>query len=196
MTGTDYIIGSLPWNCGEESCGTRWHVSQYWSYADGTFSVDNYTDGDHDTIDQDELPTEAEMLEAWREYARDVVRTGRDPLNDYSVPRARKVAERWEIRMRFGIVPVFEAARRGQRVYTEPQDLPDYVREYLCLRTTGNLRVVEASAADLKEAGVRFGVWHVVRIERSILYSPERVARELRRMARKGLKRVGKKRAA
>ena len=50
------IIETMPWNCGERDCPVGWHQSNYWVQEDGSYTVDNYGDGDHDDIDEDELP--------------------------------------------------------------------------------------------------------------------------------------------
>ena len=89
------IIETMPWNCGERDCPVGWHQSNYWVQEDGSYTVDNYGDGDHDDIDEDELPSSEEVDESWRQYYADSAETGCDPLDALRVPATRVRRRKW-----------------------------------------------------------------------------------------------------
>lgn len=81
----DDIICSVAWACDDAECSEQWHQTDYWVYADGTYSVDWYADGDHDDIDASDVPEPDVVNASWLDYARFVKRTGNDPLRNYCV---------------------------------------------------------------------------------------------------------------
>jgi hypothetical protein len=132
------IIATVAWNCGEHDCPVGWHKSSYWLDDDGTYTVDNYSDGDHEDIDADDLPTAAEVDQSWIDYSRDVAATGCDPLGEFFIPRTTKRKERYTAAFRPSIIGgLLVAVRRGGKV-VQLCDLPQRAIEYLdCERMPG-----------------------------------------------------------
>jgi hypothetical protein len=143
MTHTlaDDIVQSVPWHCGfEDGCSQGWHLSNYWSHSDGTYTVDNYADGDHDPCDG--VPDHAEVQKAWREYNADCVKTGADPLSQFGVTRSTTRRRLWQVRFNNSIIgAVFAGARRRGRGewIRNAEDIPADVREYLALKRLNNV---------------------------------------------------------
>ena len=81
----DEIIMEKPWNCGENDCPVGWHMANYWVLSDGTYSLDHYADGDHETIEEDDLPTCDDVAGAWQRYYADCVEAGTAPLDELPV---------------------------------------------------------------------------------------------------------------
>lgn len=105
------IIYSIPW----EDDG--WFLASYWQYEDGTYSVDNYTDGDHETIEAEELPTPEEIDEAWGNYYLFCLETGTEPLNDSSIQKEEKRKQKYkavlkEVNSKFIIKSVHEIHKK------------------------------------------------------------------------------------
>ena len=110
------IIQTVPWHCGERDCLVGWHQANYWWQEDGSFSMDAYSDGDHEDIEKDELPSDDEVDEAWRKYYADSVETGLDPLDALPVPATRKRKRTWQCEIANSICgPVLRRCRRNGR---------------------------------------------------------------------------------
>lgn len=138
------IIATVAWNCGEHDCPVGWHKSNYWLDDDGTYTVDNYSDGDHEGVDADDLPTAAEVDQSWIDYSRDVAATGCDPLGEFNVPRMTKRKERYTAAFRKSILgAALVAVRRAGKV-VPMRDLPQRVIDYIDAErlngSAGNLR--------------------------------------------------------
>lgn len=129
------IICTIPWHCGERGCPVGWHKANYWICSDGTISVDNYTDGDHDPCEEGEIPDYDQVSKAWLDYARDVVETGADPLCEYNVKYSIEREQVWQAMFRNSILGcVCSGVRKnGRGAWIKPQDAPEEVRDYLCL---------------------------------------------------------------
>jgi hypothetical protein len=138
------IIATVAWNCGEHDCPVGWHTSNYWLDDDGTYSVDNYSDGDHEGCDASDVPTIEEQEAAWLEYSRHVAATGCDPLGEFNVPRTTKRKERYAAAFRLSINgAALVAVRRAGKV-VPLRELPQRVADYLEVERLngagGNLR--------------------------------------------------------
>ena len=191
------IIMSIPWQCGESDCKAQWHMSNYWtnSGVDTGYTVDSYADGDHESIDESDLPSDVDYAKAWRAYHEHVLATGQDPLGEFVVKPARKVRERWEFRFNNSILGyVLIAARRaGKRV--DARDLPAHVVEYLNLdkqrRVLGDFSGPEGRL-EFAKLFPSPNKWNVQHIEATRARNPGVVAGELKAAARKALKRPDK----
>ena len=130
------IICTIPWNCGEKDCPAGWHLANYWHCPDGTFFVDHYSDGDHDTIEEDELPSEEKVGKAWREYYQDCLATATDPLDELPVKGHSVQRQRWQVDFRNSIAgAVLTGYRRnGRGPWISPRETPPQALvDYLCL---------------------------------------------------------------
>jgi hypothetical protein len=132
------IIESVPWACGERDCSAGWHLATYWIDDDGTFTVDSYSDGDHDEIDRP--PTCREIATAWLAYWTEVLETGSDPLHQL---RSRTVdkTRTWQIRIANSIIgPVLHSVRpatkdgdhfHGRGGWFYGSEIPSHVADYM-----------------------------------------------------------------
>lgn len=183
------IISTQAWACGDKDCRAQWHQRNFWAYSDGTFSVDEYSDGDHETCDESDLPTGEEIDASWCEYAQHVAATGEDPLGNYFVRSARTERQAWAFRFGPSIVgPVLLQARRGRRI-VPASELPGHVREYLGLHQDGKRMEGFGSWDEFAAAlgGLKPGRWHRDTLEHKAPRKPETIARELRAAARRHL---------
>jgi hypothetical protein len=100
----DDIITTIPWTCGFcDDCKVGWHLANYWIYDDGTYSIDKYSDGDHDACEQAEVPSADDEQKAWREYYEYVVTTGLDPVSQFHLPALNKKPHSWQAKIRNSI---------------------------------------------------------------------------------------------
>lgn len=181
------IIRQVP-NEGEHG----WHLMSYWTHddPDEPYTVDPYTDGDHDGIDEAEVPTVEQEQRAWRDYYEHAAATGSDPLNALGVRGATQRRERWEFRLNDSIIgPVFIDARRAGRVY-RAADLPAHVREWLTLASDGRRITAFERWAELEAAqpGIRRYRWFTVSFDGAVVPRGEHlIRRDVRRAARRAL---------
>lgn len=183
------IICTQAWTCGDKDCAAQWHQRNFWAYSDGSFSVDEYGDGDHEDCDESDLPTNDEINASWREYAQHVVQTGQDPLGNYYVRSQRTERQAWAFRFGPSIVgPVLLQARRGRRV-VPASELPEHVRQYLGLHQDGKRMEGFGSWDEFAAAlgGLAPGRWHCDTLEHKTPRNPEAIARELRAAVRRHL---------
>lgn len=184
------ILFSVAWECGDRDCRVQWHKANYWTTEEGGYSVDNYSDGDHDDIDETDLPSMLVVDRSWREYAEYVARSGEDPLGEYMVKRSVKIRERWQFRFVNSIVgPKLLDARHAGQSYVPNNLLPEHVRSYLALDK--NRRIADfADWKAFEEAvpGVQPMRWTTIQIEHDRPRNPEAMSRELKRLARRQLK--------
>ena len=145
----DFIIESIPWDCGgSEGCKTRWHLASYWQYSDGTHGVDPYSDGDHDPVDAEEIPTPEATRAAEHEYTEYVAQTGQDPLGYYTPQQTEKVTRRvWQVEFRRWIgtkrhgLLIAGARRRGRGPMLPVEELPEDVKLFLLAEKCGRFWV-------------------------------------------------------
>ena len=132
------IIATVPWHCGhEDGCEVGWHKRTFWQYADGTFSVDEYADGDHEDCDEADLPSVDDEAEAWQGYYRSVAKGRGDPLHEFNIRRVNARAHRFAATFSPSITgPYLVRVDRG-RVELRLTDVPPPVLEYLCVDKRG-----------------------------------------------------------
>lgn len=129
------IIMSIPWR------GTTWHLGNYWidSSCETGYTYDAYSEGDHEEVEESELPSGEAYQAAWDEYYEYTAETGDDPLGEYfAIPRKYKQRQRWTLKIAEGIAGLYlRAARRGRGPWMVARDLPLPVAEFLCLTEWG-----------------------------------------------------------
>ena len=192
----DDIIATIPWRCNERDCGSHggWHRSNYWAFRGEEYSEDRYGDGDHEPCGYSDIPTVEECNIAEREYTEYVARTGMDPLGEFMVKETITRNERWQFKWQPTIAgPIVRWVRWGGTSRT-PAYTPEYVQEYLQVlgspwRSGGALVMQGLSSDKLKELGHKPHVWCTVSIPHTTPRKHSTVTRELRKMARKALRR-------
>ena len=182
------VITQVPWRTD-----TGWAQATYWGGDE--FTVDRYTDGDHDDIEEADVPTADAVKQAWREYYQDVASTGADPLGVFASEAwsTIKRVERWQFKFNNSIIgPVLVAARRAGRDY-HGRDLPTHVQFWLTLAPNG-LRITSMRTwAELEAAqpSVRRNVWFTVRLDGMARREERLVKRDVQRAARRALRTKG-----
>lgn len=138
------IICTVPWSCGfKDGCKQGWHLANYWIQDDGTYTLDKYSDGDHDPIDHDELPTADEECEAWQDYYAYVAREGVDPISQFLLPTQIRRKRQWEAQIRNWIgsdkhgLRVISVRRRGRGPAVPWDSVPTEVYDFLFLGHPG-----------------------------------------------------------
>lgn len=138
-------IFHIPWHCEDSDCPTHWHLATYW-FGDCKYTVDLYTDGDHEEIDQEDLPSPEAHDEAWAEYVEYCRTTGEDPVGEFcwAVPKSTKSIERWEACFRITLMgSAFEAARKvGDPHWLTKEDLPEGMDMDLTLIERGGRHIL------------------------------------------------------
>jgi len=125
------IVSTVPWCCGERNCPSQWHKSTYWCYDDGTYSCDRYTYGYHENVQQADMPSPEEEVNAWKGYACYVLETGTDPLYEYNVKHTRSVKESYYAQVKRSIAgPRLVLLRRG-RIEVPLDEIPQHVLDWL-----------------------------------------------------------------
>jgi hypothetical protein len=181
------IIIVQPWS--EDG---RWHKRSFWIYDDGTYSMDSFSDGDHDDCDEEDLPSWDEVDADWRDYHQFVADTGEDPLSEFMVHRNRRFKEIWfaSFAQYLGGVCVTRLQHAGRR-YCHFQEIPEQVRDYLMLMESGNPSLLRMNITwpSLSEALGRDPgrALHRMEIDRTVLRPEKVVARDLKAAARKAL---------
>ena len=150
------IIATVAWACGERGCPGVWHQSNYWidDTSETGYTLDNYSDGDHDEIDPEDLPTPEEVVQSWKDYAVWVAETGRDPLGNYMVPRdVTHQTRHYTVTLSPSITgPVVIRLRRNHRTVDLNREITNVrpVHDYLMAVRTGSGRWVLTSDMDDK----------------------------------------------
>lgn len=127
------IIATEAWSCGfEDGCKQGWHVANYWIDGRG-YTVDRYSDGDHEPISKRDSPSPDAEHQSWIEYAKYVAETGLDPLGNYLIDRTTTRKERYTATFRQSIVgaALVKVVRGGKSLPI--RSLPERVVEYLCV---------------------------------------------------------------
>jgi hypothetical protein len=188
----DDIICEQPWS--EKG---KWFKRNFWHYSDtGRYSVDEYSDGDHEDCDAQDVPDLEEVERDWLEYYRYVAETGEDPLGEFFITRTRKVKkEVWFVSFDKTAdgTPYVSRIKHAGRYFSPlaPELLPQHVREYLMLQETPGLSRMETSIswAELEESlGGNLSKLHRVEIEHDVPVSKSVVRRQLLKLARKAVK--------
>ena len=128
------IIATVPWHCGERDCPVGWHLANYWIETSGEgveYTYDGYSDGDHETVEEGEVPTLAQIEDAWKSYWQDCAETGEDPLDQFFVSTHYTRTQKWQVEMKYGIagVTLLGCRRNGRGEWhrTPPQELIDWM---------------------------------------------------------------------
>jgi|SaaInlV_165m_DNA_1040744.scaffolds.fasta_scaffold25439_2 hypothetical protein len=128
------VIMEMPWHCGERDCPVGWHQANYWMQEDGTYTIDNYSDGDHQEIEEDELPSHEECQREWNEYYKDVLATGEDPLSSFFMGYSYKVRRAYVVELASSIAGTIVSRwkpKRGDWTYELPKkELAEYLLCY------------------------------------------------------------------
>lgn len=178
-----YIICSKPWWCDEHG----WRKSSWWLYDDGSFSLDEFSDGDHEDCDADDVPDCDELEKAWSEYALSCLETGEDPLGEFYIKDTYTKYRVWIIDVRNWIGARTKGlkvvgGKSGKKRYLF-RDLPKYVKDYLLTDNNGNIDGVH-TLEQLDELLPKVGRKYRVDLEEEIPYSENTIKRELRRKVR------------
>ena len=192
------ITMQIPWHCGlKDGCTQGWHQATYWDTEDG-YTVDAYSDGDHEDVDPEDLPSGEEEVAAWKDYAAYVAETGTDPLCQYRVDRTVKRTESWQFTAQEWIGssthgPALIGARQNSRgPFLPGSELPEHVQEFLCLKKVGGRYVLEGftgipqlktDAVEVTWQGCGQGAKGVCLIENTVPRPDAVVARELKAAA-------------
>lgn len=131
------IVSQVPWMCEDKECPRTWHMTTYWLYENGTYSSDEFSDGDHQDCEASDIPEDGEVTKRWAEYYLHVIRTGVDELNQLNVAATKE--ERWQFEFRRWIGEkklgaYFMGARRNGRGAWKKDDLPAELVNYLHLK--------------------------------------------------------------
>jgi hypothetical protein len=179
------ILMEIPSYC--DDCET-WHRELIWAYDDGSYSICD-TDGNHEPLDAEDIPSQEEHDRLWREYSQWVLDLGEDPLGQFYVRHVRKVNERWQFKIFKSLTgPRLDSARRAGRTYL-PQELPEHVRSFLNLSPQNNLGDFAFWEELLAvEPTIKVGKWFTAHLEQDQPRSAALIAREVRTAARKSLK--------
>ena len=195
------ICARVPWHCGNsDGCEQGWHLASYWIQDDARepYTLDNYSDRDHDPVD--ELPTPEEESEAWEQYRQHVAETGEDPLCEYLVDRVLVKRQTWQVVFKDAVGGcLFAMCRRnGRGNWTKPCEAPRELLDYLLVEKRsprgrlwffpeGMERLKQCVADEgLKVYRDRYALKFNVQIEVTTDRNPETVRRELIALARKG----------
>jgi len=116
------IIATVAWSCDEtDGCTSPggWHMSNYWldDEVETGYTVDRYADGDHEDVDEEDLPEPDHVIETWREYGAWVAANGQDPLHNYWTPKDVTTQERrYTVTLTPSILgPIIVGLRRNHR---------------------------------------------------------------------------------
>lgn len=128
------IIATEPWQCGSRDCESPggWHLADYWAKSDGEFTVDKYSDGDHESIDEADVPDHKSICKSWQEYWEYMLKSGCDPLKQFtSIAPTRTVRKHYTACFHNSILgPVLvKVSRSGKSLdlATLPQEVMDYL---------------------------------------------------------------------
>ena len=141
------IILQMPWQCGDNDCKAPggWHMASYWTHPPyyvpeeegedapvASYTVDEFTDGDHEDIEEDDLPSVEKAEAAQDEYLRWVAEHGEDPLGQVYVAPRTPEERQWQLLFRRGIghTYFFGGRPRARGPMLPPEELPEHVREY------------------------------------------------------------------
>ena len=138
------IIATVAWSCGERGCTSPggWHMSNYWldDEVETGYTEDRYADGDHEYIEEKDLPTPEDVTRSWTEYAEWVAENGQDPLGNYMVPKDVTTQTRhYTVTLRDSLLGVFvwRLRRNGRTLPLDHIEQTPEVRDWLGARRDG-----------------------------------------------------------
>ena len=139
------IIATVAWSCDEtDGCTSPggWHMSNYWldDEVETGYTEDRYADGDHEYIEEKDLPTPEDVTRSWTEYAEWVAENGLDPLGNYMVPKDVTTQTRhYTVTLRDSLLGVFvwRLRRNGRTLPLDHIEQTPEVRDWLGARRDG-----------------------------------------------------------
>lgn len=138
-------IMSVPWLCDDKQCDHTWHLGTYWIDASSEegYTYDEFTDGDHVEVSEDDLPTQRDFSQSWLDYHRYVLRTGSDPLGEFCIKHEIRKTVRYQARIAswVGGVEMTQIRRASQPWQAKRPDiahLSDVLIQFLNLELRGD----------------------------------------------------------
>jgi hypothetical protein len=204
------IIITIPWQCGDKDCAQQWHLANYWvdPSSDTGYTVDLYSDGDHDDCAPEDVPSFEEQDDAWARYWIHVMATGEDVLHQCMVKREITRKARWAFGLQarpHGVVLTW--ARQGNRVYkpgkfdTMPRHVIDYLNVdvdngYLCGIESMDDLLDGRAASGYSAPAARDGdtVAIVDEIEHKVPRSEDAIRRDVRAIAARAVQQAATRR--
>lgn len=200
----DDIICSMPLDPDDvdliEEQGAKfngWTLRHYWMYGDGTLSVCD-SDGNHDDVDQSELPSAEMVCAAWLTYSRFVAKTGTDPIGEFLVKRERKTVATFYFRgVRSIVGPKFMVKRKGDRnPYRSPETYGKDVAAFFTCESLDEISPsdsVTITGRTCNAASQVTGIRGRATIELKTPRGERAIRRELREVANQHIQREAKK---
>lgn len=184
------IIATQPW-----SENGAWFTRNFWYDPEtNSFSVDEYSDGDHEDCNEKDVPEPEKLARDWLEYHRYVAETGEDPLGEFMVQRTRKVKKVWfvSIAKTADGTPYLSRIKHAGRYYSpfDLKALPEYVKEYCLVKESSGLQMeLDVSWSELeKELGSNLSKLNRIEIEHNVPVAEAVVRHQLLKRARKAVK--------
>ena len=167
-----------------------------WDLDDAYLESEGDTDKDWLRFYEDNFARQREEYQAeWDSYYQHVAETGEDPVHEFNVARTRKVDETWEFKFNTSIVgPMLVSARRGGAIWT-PSVVPQHIKDFLNLDDRGRLTPFNAwgdfveTVREVHAKDIKALAWVKFSIENAVPISDLKIRTELKRLARKTLKR-------
>jgi hypothetical protein len=160
------VLGTCAWNCGNPTCPDGgWHRRTFRHYVErDEFTVDDYSDGKEEEVDERDVPARVAMDASWLAYSLHVARTGSDPLHAFPVPRTQQAEERWDVCLRpaaTGKVELVGTRKTGSKAAWRDEP-PTHVLDALgVIAGTGTLRA-SWTQLQLEHPTLKAGQWHPV----------------------------------
>ncbi len=114
-------------------------MSYYWYYpADNTYSECDQ-DGNHEPVDEKDLPTVEQQDQAWKDYYEYVARTGLDPIDAFILPTLPKKIHSWQAIARNWIgakthgLKIIGLRRRSRGPWMNPSEAKQDIRQFIYL---------------------------------------------------------------
>ena len=128
------ILMEVPWECDDKDCSREWHLETYALTEEGGYEVSYYGPGDCDWDLCEELPSDEEVTEAWKQYYLYCAETGQDPLCNFSMMHLySKTKVSWELKFSTRNEGLYlDGARKlGSYLWLAKPELPGYLQEVL-----------------------------------------------------------------
>jgi hypothetical protein len=189
------IICSVPWNCGDRDCEQQWHLGSYWAYDDGTYSYDEFADGNHEQ--SEDVPSPEEVEQEWIAYYQFCADTSTDPLAQLNVKPSWTREESWSFIFNLSVTGVVITAARHGRNPVRIGDIPKHVKQFLCFQEYYEVNallmvaLLDFTREEFAETGIEYGCWSKHHIDHVIERSEREVAKEIKRKANAALKQRG-----
>jgi hypothetical protein len=195
------VLFSVPYQCDDRDCAQQWHLATYWTnenaeeIAEGlNYTVDEFTDGDHEAISEDDLPSEIEQINAWNRYYSEVSHSGEDVLGQVLVRHTYKAVECYKIKLTLTILGVMLVGAKRNRKEIDHRNLPPHVSDYLCCSKTHSMGgpILSLTKEEINAAGIELNRWQDVRIIWNKPRSGAAIARDTKRRARQAISKISR----